>query len=220
MKNKFAVIFDMDGVIIDSNPLITLAWKTFFLNHGIDLNAYQLVNYIFGRTAKDTLSSVFNRELSQNEIEEYTYLVGQHVRKLYISQGTLIPGLKEFVKQLRLNEIPLGLATSGTPEDVSIVLNLANISEDFSAIFDSSKTHLPKPHPEVYQKTANALNIDPSHCCVFEDSFSGIQAAKAAGMKVIGVATTHSAIELKPYVDDVIADYTKIGISYLQNLFL
>lgn len=219
MENNFAVIFDMDGVIIDSNPLISSAWKSFFLAHDIDLSSEQLAKHVFGRTAKDTLCSVFNKELTQKELEDYTHIVSRNVQQLYSSHGVIVPGIKDFIKQLKINNVQLGLATSGTPEDVSIVLGLAGITSDFSAIFDSSKTHRPKPNPEVYLKTAEALRIDPNNCCVFEDSFSGIQAAKAAGMKVIGITTTHSAAELLPYTDDVIADYTEIDMQYLQTFF-
>ena len=217
MEN-IAVIFDMDGVIIDSNPLITSGWTSFFLRHGINITNDQLKNYVYGRTARDTLSLIFEREIDENSLAAYISEVADQVRELYVSEGKIIPGLPSLIDDLKSNLIPLGLATSGSPEDVKVVLGIANLVADFSIILDSSTTHQPKPNPEVYLRAAKLLNTVPGNCCVFEDSFPGIAAAKAAGMKVIGVTSTYSKAELKDLVDHTVSDFTEINSDMIKKI--
>ncbi|MBE9583880.1 HAD family phosphatase [Mucilaginibacter sp. JRF] len=214
-----AVIFDMDGVIIDSNPVIIKAWKNFFDSQNITLTDEQFNHYIFGRTASDTLRMVYGKPLEADVLAEYCTFLNSEVGLFYETESKLVPGITEFVKALAAHNIPVAIATSAPRKNVDLVLKLAGISDLFKVITDASQVQFSKPHPEVYLKTAERLMIDPSRCVVFEDSFSGIAAAKAAGMMVIGLSTTHTANELSPETEEVISDFSDIDAQHIINLF-
>lgn len=214
----FAVIFDMDGVIIDSNPVIIKAWNTFFARHDIILTDDQLNRFVFGRTTKDTLRMVFEKPLDEAMITQYGEEVSTLVAELYEKESRLVPGITEFVTSLSEHKIPIAIATSAPRKNVDLVLRLAALADHFQIISDATHVHLPKPDPEVYRTTAHRLGISATHCLVFEDSFSGISAAKAAGMLVIGVSTTHSISELISQTVEVIADFTSIDADYVIEL--
>ena len=174
INKRLAVIFDMDGVIIDSNPLIVISWKTFFEKHHMVLNDEQLNHYIFGRTAQETVSMVFPTGLAPELINRFSDEVAADVRRRYASEGQIVAGFTEFVKYLAAHGIAMAIATSAPTKNVNVVLELAGVSPYISRITDASEVSHSKPHPEVYLKTAAKLGVPPSDCCVFEDSFSGI----------------------------------------------
>jgi beta-phosphoglucomutase-like phosphatase (HAD superfamily) len=104
----------------------------------------------------------------------------------------------------------LAVATSAPPENVDFVLDTLNLRQFFPIIVDETQVSKGKPDPEIYLKTANLLHANPKQCIVFEDSLSGIQAAKNAGMLVIGVTTTHSAQELANQVAGTIENFNDV----------
>jgi len=213
-----AIIFDMDGVIIDSNPLIIIAWKALFKKYDITLTEEKFNQYVFGRTAAETVKLVFPEGLAMKLVKSYANEVAAEVQRLYVSNGQILEGFTKFVKLLSANHMPMAIATSAPAESVKIVLKLADVNNDITIITDASQVHNSKPHPEVYLKTAARLGIDPVSCCVFEDSFSGIKSAKDAGMKVIGITSTHSLEELAASTDAVINNFTNIDIDKVEVL--
>jgi beta-phosphoglucomutase len=217
-NKKLAVIFDMDGVIIDSNPLITRCWKAFFEKHHIVLSDEQLNQYVFGRTAQETLKMVFPPDLAPKSINSFADEVARHVQLLYIKEGHIVPGFMKFVKKLTAHQIPMAISTSAPTENVNIVLELTGVRSYISAITDASELNHSKPHPEGYLKTAEKLGIPPTDCCVIEDSLSGIQSARSARMKVIGITTTHSAHELLPLTEAVIADFNDLNLDDIKRI--
>lgn len=217
-NTQLAVIFDMDGVIVDSNPLITATWRTFFESHQMVLTDEQLNHYVFGRMGRDTLQLVFEQALTEEQLADYLQKVGAGVLEKYKTHGTIVAGFKAFVEDLLQAGIKIAIATSSPIENVKVVLEMASVTPYFTEITDASQVQNSKPHPEVYLKTAQRLGIDVANCIVFEDSFSGIQSAKSAGMRVIGVTTTHSEAELAPLTDLTVADFTQINAAQLKEL--
>ena len=215
---QIAVIFDMDGVIVDSNPLITATWKTFFATHGIELSDDQLNHYVFGRMGKDTLRLVFGEDLTEPQIVAHLKKVEEGVLEKYQQQGVIVPGFKIFVEKLLEAGIKIAIATSSPSKNVKIVMEMAGTTSLFTTITDAAQVQHSKPHPEIYLKTANKLGIDVANSIVFEDSFSGIQSAKSAGMHVIGVTTTHSPAELAPLTTTTVSDFTNISIDQLKMI--
>lgn len=215
---EIAVIFDMDGVIVDSNPLITATWQAFFAMHQIVLNEEQLNHYVFGRMGKDTLNMVFDRPLSEEEVAMHLEKVGEGILERYRCEGQLVLGFKTFVESLLDAGIKIAIATSSPSENVAVVLEMAGVTPYFDIISNASHVTHSKPHPEIYLKTAARLGVDVGSCVVFEDSFSGIQSAKSAGMHVIGVTTTHSEAELASLTDATVADFTQIDAAQIRAL--
>jgi HAD superfamily hydrolase (TIGR01509 family) len=119
----------------------------------------------------------------------------------------LIPGISGFIA--RHSDLPLGLATNAEPANVDFVLRAAGIREYFRAIVNGQAVERPKPFPDIYLRVAQLLGSVPEFCVVFEDSHTGVEAARAAGMRVVGVATT---LHDFPDVDLVVSDFLDPGL--------
>ena len=110
------------------------------------------------------------------------------------------------------------MASSATMEDIDFILNKIPIRGDFEAIIDGSRVSKGKPNPQIFLKAAEELKARPEDCVVFEDSLAGIKAANAAGMKVVGITTGHTADQLQPS-GLIINDYTELTVQKLAALF-
>ena len=217
--NSFAVIFDMDGVIVDSNPSHTIALRQFCRKHGYDLTEYQLKNKIYGRTNKDWLTNLLGDDLTDEQILKFEEEKEGLFRELFASEIKPLDGLVDFLEILKENKITVAIGTSAPAKNVEFTLEKTGIGHYFEIILDSSFISTGKPDPEIYIKTASAINYPPERCMVFEDSIAGVESAKRAGCKVIGVSTTHSADELEG-TEFVIDDFTNITIEEIKDQFL
>lgn len=214
---NFAVIFDMDGVIIDSNPYHKIAWKTFCEQHGFDLRDDYLEENIYGRTDKDALPILFNRQLDPELIQEYGDEINATYRDVYSPYIKPLNGFVNFLEMLKKNNIPYAIATSAPPVNVEYVLSHLKLVSDFNTIIDATQITNSKPDPEIYLTASSRLGIKAANCIVFEDSLSGIESAQAAGMKVVGLTTTHNSGELMQ-TDLIVDDFTNITVKTLEKL--
>jgi len=189
-----AFIFDMDGVLVDSNPTHKIALQQFCEKHGYHLTDQQLREKIYGRTNRDWLLNLFG-DLSDEIIREYAEEKEALFRELYTDIKP-VDGLLPFLDKLNLHRIPRAIATSAPRANVDFTLLHTRTGHYFPTILDDSFVSQGKPHPEIYLKSAAALQFDPAHCVVFEDSLAGVKAGKAAGCKVVGITTTHTPDEL------------------------
>jgi beta-phosphoglucomutase len=192
---EIAFLFDMDGVIVDSNPFHKISLKQFCKKYGHDLSEEQLREKIYGRTNKDWLKNVFG-ELDPDTLKKYGDEKEALFREIYKNDIRPVEGLIEFLKKMEMENIPRAIATSAPRDNVDFTLRETATEKYFKTILDESFVTMGKPNPEIYIKTAAALGFDPSNCVVLEDSLSGVKAGKAAGCKVIGITTTHSREEL------------------------
>jgi HAD superfamily hydrolase (TIGR01509 family) len=216
MTPEFAVIFDMDGVIVDSNPYHKLALGEFCRKHGHQLSEEQLKSRIYGRTNRDWLTNLFG-PLPEAVIRRYGEEKEQLFRDLFVKAIQPLSGLKRFLMLLEERGIPKAIATSAPRANVDFTLEHTGLARFFSIVLDESHVSRGKPDPEIYLKAAEALGYPSTKTFVFEDSISGVQAAKAAGAQVIGVSTTHSRQELAG-TRMVIEDFTQIQIRDLERL--
>lgn len=212
----YAFIFDMDGVLIDSNPTHKVALQQFCREHGFELTEQQLREKIYGRTNRDWLLNLFGH-LPEETIKKYAWEKEALFRELYTDIAPL-NGLLNFIKKMDLAAIPRAIATSAPRENVDFTLKHTGIGPYFQTILDDSFVTKGKPDPEIYLKSSAALGLKPENCVVFEDSLSGIKAGKAAGCKVVGLTTTHTADELSE-TDFSIADFNIEPKSILERLF-
>ena len=190
-----AFIFDMDGVIIDSNPFHKISLKQFCKKYGHDLNEEQLRAKIYGRTNKDWIPNVFG-DLDEKKMRQYADEKEALFRELYKNDIKPLEGIVDFLKQLDQLKIARAIATSAPRANVDFTLSKTGTEKYFPVILDESFVSRGKPDPEIYLKTAAALKFAPGQCIVFEDSLSGVKAGKSAGCKVVGITTTHSREEL------------------------
>ncbi len=216
MPDKFAVIFDMDGVIVDNYAFHQQAWSVFCANHGISWKD-DFRSRIFGSTNKEHFRAFFGRELLDTEIDRYEIEKEQIYRELYRSHIKPVEGLEKFLEQVKEKLIPLALATSSPRVNVDFVLSQTGLRGYFPLILDATSVIHGKPDPEVYLKTAKMLHFETSLCIVIEDSIPGIKAAKAAGMRVIGISTSLKKDELTE-ADLIIEDFNELNLRVLENL--
>ena len=215
-----AFIFDMDGVIIDSNPFHKISLLQFCKKYGYSLTEEQLKNKIYGRTNKQWIPALFERTLSPQEQHQFGEEKEELFRELYKNDIKALDGLEAFLKKMNAATIPRAIGTSAPRSNVDFVLAKTRFESYFPTILDESFVENGKPNPEIYIKCAAALGYDPANCIVFEDSLSGVEAGKAAGAKVVGVATTHTHEELAG-TDYVIDDFRNLDpLTLIQNLFL
>jgi beta-phosphoglucomutase len=209
MKLPVGFIFDMDGVLVDSNPYHKIALKQFCKQHGYDLTEEQLREKIYGRTNKDWIPNIFG-SISSEKLTAYANEKEILYRKLYANDIVPVKGLLPFLEKLKQRAIPIAIGTSAQRANVDFTLSKTHMDQYFKIIIDEDNVTEGKPNPEVYIKAAAALGLPNQQCVVLEDSLSGVKAGKSAGSKVIAITTTHTREELHE-ADLIIEDFTGLA---------
>lgn len=199
-------IFDMDGVVVDNAVWHLEAFAEFGKRHGLVQTKEEYTKY-FGNTNQTIMNSLFNTQLPFDKLDALAKEKEIIYRELYRPFIKPVEGLPVFLKNAADLAIPIALATSAPLENVDFTLDSTGLRKYFSIISDASMVKNGKPDPEIYLLTAAKLGVQPSDCIVFEDSIAGIQSACSAGMRVIGVATTHKPEELLMYVNEIIMNF-------------
>jgi beta-phosphoglucomutase len=190
-----AVIFDMDGVIIDSHPAHREAWRTFLRTVGKVVTDTELDFVLDGRKRGDILRH-FLGELSEDEIREYGDRKDSFFRKAAL-RVKLIPGVVELLDSLREAAIATAVATSASESRCWHVLEQVQLAEKFGVIVTGNDVSKGKPDPAIYRLTCRQLKVKPESALAVEDAISGIQAARGAGLTCIGVASHQSPEKLR-----------------------
>jgi HAD superfamily hydrolase (TIGR01509 family) len=193
LNPELALIFDLDGVVIDSMPTHTLAWERYLEANGIDPRGIEA--RMHGKRNDDLVLDLFGPSLSAPEVFEHGAAKERLFREMIGAtlEGKLVPGIREFLAAAS-RVVPLAMGTNAEPANVDFILNGAGIRKYFRAIVDGSQVARAKPAPDVYLRGAELMNVAPANCIVFEDSPVGIEAARAAGMRVVGVLTHASRL--------------------------
>lgn len=185
-----AVIFDMDGLLIDSEPFWKKAEKEVFGSVGVEVTE-ELALQTSRMTTRETTQFWFNVKPWQGKsLAEIEQSVIEKVGRLIHGSGTMMPGVRETLQFFKNKNFKIGLATNSPESIIAQVLSRLDIKHYFHAISSSDLEISGKPSPDVYLTTARKLRVHPSRCIAFEDSVSGVQAARAAGMKTIAVPCT------------------------------
>lgn len=193
MPETRALIFDMDGVIIDSNPLHRIAWSQYTRLHGVEMTE-AMQNRMYGMRNDEIIRDFLGGHLTDEEV----FAHGAAKEALYRdmmkprAEESLVAGVREFLARHR--NLKLALATNAEPANVNFVLDNTGLRHVFQVIVSGHEVVHPKPHPEIYLRVAELLETPPDECVVFEDSRAGVAAAVAAGMRVVGVGTTHDEL--------------------------
>lgn len=217
-NNSFAVIFDMDGVIVNNNKYHKKAWKEFCLRHKFSLTDDEFKKYIYGRINKDILNFLYKRPLTSDETEMFSQEKEDIYREIYKPVIKLSDGLLNLLVELKPNGVKTAVATSAPKSNIEFVFDNTGIRDFFEIVIDESSINSGKPDPEIYLKASDLLNIVPGNCIVFEDSVSGINSAKKAGMKVIAITTTHSVSELRA-ADLTINSFVEVDVKKLLEIY-
>ena len=212
------VIFDMDGVLIDSHPIHKRAWRKFFTELGLTVSDQELDFVLDGRKKEDILRH-FLGELPDSQIKEY----GRQKEMLFREEALSIDpveGALEFLDELTKAGIGFALASCGSKSRVNYILRQLKIHDQFAAIVTADDVQCGKPSPDIFRKAADRLSSPYSDLLVCEDAISGVQAAKAAGIRCLGIADHARADELlEAGADHVVPTFASTSLLELKELF-
>lgn len=178
-----AVIFDMDGVVIDTKPVIEAFWQSLANKNGFAISPQAMEEYIHGCPIWLTFEKVFPM-LTQKDTEAFM----ENIHKVEANLSyNLVNGVREFLKLLKQAGVAVGLVTSGYERKVSKVFDQQGLHDFFDQIVTADMVVKGKPDPEPFLLAAEKLQVTPGQCVVFEDAISGITGANAAGMFPVGI---------------------------------
>lgn len=193
---SYGVIFDMDGVLVDSGPAHHQSWQRLAAKHGIDVPAERF-QQTFGRPSRDIIRIIWGERVSDQEIQQLDEEKETLYRELISEHIPLMPGCRKTLERLQKADVRIAVATSGPPENIELVLSEGLIANYFDATVDGFEIAAGKPAPDCFLLAADRLELPAASCVVVEDAPVGIQAATAAGMKTIALIGTHPAAVLQ-----------------------
>jgi beta-phosphoglucomutase family hydrolase len=216
-----AVIFDMDGVVIDSNPFHKQAWEKFLAKKGIPLHEDTFNRVISGTPGDRPIRTILGGEITDEQVEVFVNEIDAGYRESIRNSVELVPlaGLRELLGNLKKSGILIALATSAPDENIDLVLSGLELNDFFNVIIGKSQVKNGKPHPEVYLTSLDMLGVRADQCLVFEDSVAGVKAAVNARIKTLGVLTTETADNLlKAGAFATLRDFTGITSENLSEM--
>lgn len=188
-KKPLALIFDLDGVLIHSMPLHVLAWERYLGRLGIRVANVEA--RMHGKRNAELVRDLIGPDVSEEEAFEHGAAKERLFRSLLLEAGSerhRVPGLSEFLE--KYHQVPKAVGSNAEPANIQFVLEKLGLRPFFRVIVDGHEVKRPKPFPDIYLEAAARLKANPGDCIVFEDSPTGIEAARAARMRVVGVETT------------------------------
>ncbi len=214
-----AVIFDLDGTMINNMMVHHKAWQSKLAEYGIEMTVDEVHRRIHGVNV-ELLEREFpgrfslEERLRISEEKEATY------RHIFAPDLELISGLPELLFELKAKNVLMSVGSAAPPENVDFVLNTLDLWYYFVAVRHSGDVQRGKPDPQVYNILLEEMGVPPNDCVIFEDTPTGALAASRAGCKVIVVTTTHSPSEFSdiPNVEAFISDFTEITTTKLLSL--
>jgi len=184
----------MDGVLVHSMPLHTLAWERYLAELGITIE--NLEKRMHGKRNSELVRDMIGADLPEDAVFQHGAEKERLFREMLINDGLsqyAIPGLHEFL--VRHRDVPKAVASNAEPQNIDFVLDRYHLRAFFPVTVNGMEVKRPKPFPDVFLEAARRLNTEPKNCIVFEDSPTGVAAARGAGMRVVGVETTPTTFE-------------------------
>lgn len=214
--NIKACLFDLDGVIVDTAKYHFIAWKELADELGFEftLEHNERLKGVSRMTSLDILLEIGNIQKSENEKLE----MAKNKNDRYVSYimqlkpDEILPGVVNFLVELKNAGIKTAIGSAS--KNAPIILEKLELTCYFDAIIDGNTVSKAKPNPEVFVKGAEALNVPPGNCVVFEDAFAGVEAALIGGMKCIGIGTKHNL----PNAPWVIPGFENFNLAKLKHL--
>jgi beta-phosphoglucomutase len=195
MDRPAAVIFDMDGVLVLSGPAHWDAWRDTAAAHGRPISHAEFLGFN-GMTNQDICTRLWGSRATPEFIATIADRKERAYRDAVRAQVPLAPGCHDLLSALHAHGVQMAVGSSGPQENVELVLEAGGIRPFFGAVVHAGLVQRGKPAPDIFLAAADLLRVPPARCVVLEDAPNGIQAALAAGMRVLGLATNHVAAEL------------------------
>lgn len=214
-----AVLFDMDGVIIDSEPLHQKAYHGMFREVGINVPA-TLYESFTGQSTLNICKQLVQHFKLNRAPEELVNIKRGIFKKLFFNDPELdlIPGVRTLIQNYHKNGLTLVLASSASMPNINNVFTKFDLDQYFSAKLSGADLKASKPHPEIFIKAAEASGFHKEQCMVIEDSTNGIKAAHAAGIFCVAFKSPHSKNQDYTLAGKVITDFQEINYANLEHL--
>ncbi|WP_228852895.1 HAD family hydrolase [Aegicerativicinus sediminis] len=210
-----AVIFDMDGTMIDNMMVHHRAWQKKLKELGLHFTIEEVMEQIHGIN-EEIMERLFGNRFTPEERKFHAFDKEARYREIYKDSLALLDGLSVYLDYLNLNQMPIAIGSAAPPENIDFVLDNLNIRSLFKVIKDSTDVKRGKPDPEIYVKIMEELEVKPTDCLIFEDSVIGATAALNSGAKTVVVTTTHQVNEFGhlPNVYGFIKDFSDSCLVY------
>jgi len=205
-----AVLFDMDGVICHTNPYHAKAFDHFFQKRGLKPGLDEYADHMYGKSNSYIFSHFLGRPIEGEELLELENEKEGLFREIYKDYINPIEGYVKFLEDLKTFGFETAVATSAPRANMNLIIDALDIRKHMGSTMGSEDVKHHKPSPEVYLTSSRNVKVEKHRCVVFEDSYSGVSAAINAGMKVVGVLSSHEKEELPP-CDRYIRDYSEIS---------
>ena len=215
-----AVIFDMDGVLVNSNPYHLAKWVDFLDHHKINYKEDELPELILGKRNDTAFKYFLGPDLTPEETKRLSEEIEETFRRVFKPHARPLPGLDALIKECHSAEIPMAVASSAVRANIEFVVDALGYRPYFRTMVSGDEVTHAKPDPEIYLKAADHLGIDPADAVAFEDSYVGIGAVKNAGMKCVAIASTFPIERLVPLADLAVPSFEDIRLERLRALFV
>jgi beta-phosphoglucomutase len=203
MNYRKAVIFDLDGVLVDTGEFHRQAWFDLASKEGFNMSEELFIN-TFGMQNYQILPIIAGKVLPDKEVVRMSSWKEQRYRKLIAGHVRLLEGVEQLINSLKSEGFFLAVGTSAPKKNLALILKNTTLDGCFDASVTSEDVSKGKPSPDTFLKAAKKLSMLPNHCIVVEDAVCGVQAARAAGMKVVAVTNTNNRSNLA--MADIVVD--------------
>ena len=215
-----AIIFDMDGVLVDSSPFHFRKWMNLLRTHGIPFNEKELRKIVLGPPNDVILRHFWGNDLTPAQVSELSEDLDANFRREIGSQPPALPGVRRFIEDCHAQGITMAVASAAISNNVKFLISALGLRDYFREVLAVDATSRPKPDPEIYLKTADKLGVNPGACVVFEDSFVGIEAAKRAGMKCVAADLPAAEVHRREtHADLIVPNFESVSLQTLHHLF-
>ena len=215
-----ALIFDMDGTMIDSMPYHAKSWMAFAQNHHINIDVADLLRRTTGRTGAECMQELFQRTFAPAEVAALIAEKEGIYRDLFAPEFREVAGFKTFSELAVTRGLRFGVGTAGDRHNIEFAFNHLKMTLTPDAVVGGDEGFAGKPNPDIFLEAAHRMRVKPEHCIVFEDAPFGIEAAKRAGMGAVAILSSHSAHELAgPHVLASARNFDElIELNFLEKL--
>lgn len=194
-----AIIFDMDGTMVDNMMLHHRTWQGKLVELGLDLELEEVRKTLHGKN-EEILERLFGTRFTAEDFKRIAWEKEHAYRRQFIAELKLIDGLTEFLSLAHAKGIPMGVGTAAPLENVNFVLdNIYGLRNYFQAVVHSGLVTKGKPDPQVFELVAQGLGVPIEECLIFEDSPTGVETARRAGCQVVVITTTHTPEEFEHF---------------------
>jgi len=211
-----AVIWDMDGVIVDTAPYHLKAWQEAFSKRRVKFTEADF-RYSFGQRNDTIIKSTLGEDTSQELIEAISREKEEYFRHRIQQHIQPLPGVLELMKSLKKRGFKMALASSAPTENIALLTRSLGIDSCFQAIISDKDVTKGKPDPQGFKLAARKLGVKPANCIVIEDAVAGVTAAKRAGMHCLAVTNTHPGTSLTA-ADLIVDTLEKVSVNDLEGL--